>query len=311
MKRSRPPSPERAPVKPVEYTPPAGYGHDVEIYPVDELRRRAQRHDALGVERVDFHCLIHVTAGRYRQMVDFETFDCGSGSVLTIQPGQVHRFGKLAGWSGWLLVYRAEAARSRAANLSPRELEVFHQLAGMPTHLATAGAARRAVTRAFEQIAEDARLDAPAPLVNALLRSELEALLARLQLAQPHAAVGSMLEPALSRRYQRYKAAVEREYRRSHGVARYASQLGCSEKTLNRATRAVADLSAKALLVGRIVLEAKRLLAHSASPVAAIAADLGFEEATNFVKFFRRETGLTPGVFRERQGASPLRTRVR
>ena len=92
------------------------------------------------------------------------------------------------------------------------------------------------------------------------------------------------------------------EYRRWHGVARYASQLGCSEKTLNRATRAVADLSAKALLVGRIVLEAKRLLAHSAAPVAAIAADLGFEEATNFVKFFRRETGLTPGAFRARNG---------
>ncbi len=63
-------------------------------------------------------------------------------------------------------------------------------------------------------------------------------------------------------------------------------------------------MSAKALLVGRIVLEAKRLLAHSAAPVAAIAADLGFEEATNFVKFFRRETGLTPGLFRERQAAA-------
>jgi hypothetical protein len=35
--------------------------------------------------------------------------------------------------------------------------------------------------------------------------------------------------------------------------------------TLNRATRAVVDLSAKSLLFGRIVLEAKRLLAHSAS----------------------------------------------
>jgi len=70
--------------------------------------------------------------------------------------------------------------------------------------------------------------------------------------------------------------------------------LGCSEKTLNRATHAVVDMSPKSLLVGRIVLEAKRLLAHSASPVAAIAADLGFEEATNFVKFFRRETGVTP-----------------
>lgn len=294
----------RQPVKPVEYAPPAHYAHDVEVYPVAELRRRARRFDALGIERVDFHCLIHVTSGRYRQMVDFETFDCAPGSVLTIQPGQVHRFGKLEGWTGWLLIFRSEAVQSRIANVSPGELEVFRQLAEMPTHLATAGAAHRAVTGAFEQMAEDARLAAPAPLVNALLRRQLEALLARLQLARPGAAVERALDPVVLQRYRRYKSTVEREYRRWHGVGRYASHLGCTEKTLGRATRAVVDMSAKALLVDRIVLEAKRLLAHSASPVAAIAADLGFDEATNFVKFFRRETGVTPGGFRARHGVA-------
>jgi AraC-like DNA-binding protein len=95
---------------------------------------------------------------------------------------------------------------------------------------------------------------------------------------------------------------VEREYRRWHSVGQYASRLGCSEKSLSRATRTVVDMSAKSLLVDRIVLEAKRLLAHSVSPVAAIAAELGFDEATNFVKFFRRETGVTPGSFRGRHG---------
>ena len=294
----------RGPVRPVAYTPPAGYGHDVEVYPVAELRRRARRHDALGIERVDFHCLVHVTSGRYRQMVDFETFDCGPGSVLTLQPGQVHRFGKLDGWTGWLLIYRAEAVRSRTAAGSPRELEAFHQLAGMPTHLTTVGATRRAVARAFEQIEEDARLEAPAPVVNALLKGQLEALLTRLQLARPDAGVERALDPAVSRWYRRYRSAVERDYRRWHGVGLYASNLGCSEKTLNRATRAVSDRSAKSLLVDRIVLEAKRLLAHSSSAVAVIAVDLGFDEATNFVKFFRRETGVTPGRFRARQTAA-------
>jgi AraC-like DNA-binding protein len=58
------------------------------------------------------------------------------------------------------------------------------------------------------------------------------------------------------------------------------------------------------MLTQRIVLEAKRLLAHSLSPVAAIGEALGFDEATNFVKFFRRETGLTPGAFRARHSSS-------
>jgi AraC-like DNA-binding protein len=45
-------------------------------------------------------------------------------------------------------------------------------------------------------------------------------------------------------------------------------------------------------------LEAKRLLAHSLFPVANIGYEIGFSEPTNFVKFFRRETRLTPGAFR-------------
>jgi AraC-like DNA-binding protein len=286
----------------VAYAPPADYAHDIELYPVAELRRRARRFDALGIERVDFHCLIHLTAGRYRQMVDFETYDCAAGSVLTIQPGQVHRFGKLSGWTGWLLIFRSEAVQSRIANVSPGELEVFRQLAEMPTHLTLAGAARAAVTAAFEQMAADARLPAAATLVNALLRRQLEALLARLQLARPGASVERALDPVVLQRHKRYKSLVEREFRRWHSVGRYASRLGCAEKTLGRATRAVVDMSAKALLIDRIILEAKRLLAHSASPVAVIAAELGFDEATNFVKFFRRETGVTPGTFRGRHG---------
>jgi transcriptional regulator GlxA family with amidase domain len=37
---------------------------------------------------------------------------------------------------------------------------------------------------------------------------------------------------------------------------------------------------------------------HTTSPVCAISGLPGFDEATNFVKHFRRKTGQTPGAFR-------------
>lgn len=61
-----------------------------------------------------------------------------------------------------------------------------------------------------------------------------------------------------------------------------------------------AGVPAKAFLSLRIALEAKRLLAHTAESVGALAGQLGFDEPTNFVKFFRREAGCTPGEFRAR-----------
>jgi AraC-like DNA-binding protein len=293
----------RGPVTPVRYTPPAGYRFDLEVYPVATLRRRARSLGPRRVERTDFHCLIYVTAGRYRHMVDFETFDCTAGTLLLLQPGQVHRFGNLVGWKGWLVIFRSDLVQPKEAAIRLDELELFGQVERLPTRLQVAGAVRQAVTESVERMVVDARLPAAAPAVNALLRNQLQALLIRLHLVHAGPTQDERLEPIVLKRFRRFRTTVEREYRRWHSVAQYAKHLGCSQRSLSRATIEVAEMSAKSILTQRIVLEAKRLLAHSVFPVSAIGDQLGFDEATNFVKFFRRETGMTPGAFRTRQAS--------
>lgn len=296
--------PARRPVTAVEYTPPVGYALDVELYPAAELLRRAGDIDVRGLERIDFHCLIYVAAGRYSHLVDFETLVFEAGSVLVLKPGQVHRFGDLAGWDGWLMVFRSELLPARTAagasgGNAVGELEFMHQMQALPTRLVLSAAARPAVTEALERMADDSKLSACAA-VNALLCSQMQALLIRLQIDCAPPMIDERTEPALLKRFRRYHMAVEQEFARWHSVAQYAKHLGCSEKSLARAALVVTDRSAKAVLTGRIVLEAKRLLAHTLLPVAIVSDRLGFAEATNFVKFFRRETGQTPGAFRSR-----------
>jgi transcriptional regulator GlxA family with amidase domain len=58
-------------------------------------------------------------------------------------------------------------------------------------------------------------------------------------------------------------------------------------------------MGAKRAIDQRVVLEAQRLLAHSAQQVSSIAASLGFSSATNFAKFFQLHTGSTPSAFRD------------
>jgi AraC-like DNA-binding protein len=281
-----------------------GYALDVELYPAAELLRRAGDVDARGFERIDFHSLLYVAAGRYSHTVDFETLSFEAGSLLLLKPGQVHRFGNLAGWDGWLMVFRSEllpAATSAGSNAGRAggEFDFMHRMQALPTRLVLSAAARPAVTEAVKRMADDSKLAAGAT-VNLLLRSQLLALLIRLQLDCTPPAVDRLTEPALLKRFTRYHAAVEQEFARWHSVDQYAKHLGCSVKSLTRAALVLTDRSAKAVLIDRIVLEAKRLLAHTYLPVAAVSDRLGFGEATNFVKFFRRETGLTPGAFRSR-----------
>jgi AraC-like DNA-binding protein len=300
----------RRPVTAVEYKAPPGYSLDVELYPAAELRRRVGDADARGLERIDFHCLIYVTAGRYSHMVDFDTQRMTPGSLLLLQPGQVHRFGDLSGCEGWMLVFRAELLPSSPSSGDRRsevdadkmraELEPLPLADVQRTHLHLSATTQHSVIEAFERMADDARRPASRAL-NMLLRSQVQSLLIRLQLDGALSGADDRVEPVVLQRYRRFRATVERNFARSHGVAPYAARLGCSEKSLTRAAFLVTDRSAKAVLTERIVLEAKRLLAHTALPVAAIGDQLGFAEATNFVKFFRREAGQTPGAFRAQQ----------
>lgn len=81
-------------------------------------------------------------------------------------------------------------------------------------------------------------------------------------------------------------------------MADYARRLGYAPRTLTRATLDSAGMSPKALIDARVLLEAKRLLVHTAFRIGRIAVHLGFSEPTNFTKFFRRGAGMGPEGFR-------------
>lgn len=292
------PRTRREPITPVEYTPPSSYALDVEVVSAAELRRRVAAVPDRGVERVDFQVVLHVTRGTYRHMVDFDVHRCGPGSVLVLSPGQAHRFGEPSSWDGWMLIFRAETL---APGDGPGSFAIARHVADLPTHLHLERDAREAVAETIRRMTCDARLRAPRRIVASLLASQLETVLLRLAHAASDAAEG--VDPTALGRFARYRAAVEREHTRWHRVARYAKHLGCSQRSLARATMEVAGMTPKAMLTARIVLEAKRRLAHTLSPVAAIGDGLGFAEPTNFVKFFRRETGMTPGSFRAQVAA--------
>lgn len=98
--------------------------------------------------------------------------------------------------------------------------------------------------------------------------------------------------------YLRFRDAVERDFARTRRVEDYAGALGYSARTLSRATLAAAGVGAKEFIDRRVVLEARRLLAHSDHTAARIAGRLGFPSATHFSKYFRARTAQTPIAFR-------------
>lgn len=97
-----------------------------------------------------------------------------------------------------------------------------------------------------------------------------------------------------------FKNLLENNFRHEKSVNKYASQLGISEKQLQKATNTLLAHTPKQIIDERVLLEAKRLLVHSTQSVKEIAYGLGYDEPTNFIKYFRKHTGFTPLEFREK-----------
>lgn len=284
------------------YRPRAHYRLDLDVFTMADLRRRGSRQKVRTTHRYDFHTLVCVTRGQCTQVVDFRPVPCVPGSLLVLHPGQVHNFGREDDWNGWIVLFRPEFVL--AASGAARSLKLAVDMARLPEHIALAGRELKAVTRSIEQMHEDSQMDASLDDANALLRHQLHSLLTRLIILQGRQQAGDPVPAPALQRYNRFRQLVEDRFAQCHQVADYARQLGYTEKSLARAVLGSTGMTAKAFIAARIVLEAKRLLVHTDLPVAGIGEKLGFDEATNFSKFFRREAGSTPAEFRRRQLAT-------
>jgi AraC family transcriptional activator of pobA len=111
--------------------------------------------------------------------------------------------------------------------------------------------------------------------------------------------------------YNRYRKMVEEHFREHWQVNEYSSRLGLAERHLNRICHSIENKSAIEIIHGRLLLEAKRKLIYTTGPIASLAFELGFRDPAYFSRFFKKNTGLTPGAYRfdyNKSDVSPYRT---
>lgn len=96
-----------------------------------------------------------------------------------------------------------------------------------------------------------------------------------------------------------FKDLLETNYSTQKKVSFYCEQMHITSKKLNKATNKIFGNTPKEYINERVVLEAKRLLVYTSNSIKEIGFSLGFEEPTNFIKYFRNLTSKTPIEFRK------------
>jgi AraC-like DNA-binding protein len=241
--------------------------------------------------RHDFHFFLIQEKGVSHSEIDFEKYQLNKPSVLYIHPDQVHRILKVEKAIFYLLAISND-------NLHRRYLKLLNEIAPakpLPIKGEDFSVIIKAITlcielfeRKDERLYQSVLKDCCNTLVALIISKYVEQL-------QPTAALSRFETVSKA-----FKTALEQNFIETKSPSAYARFLHISTPYLNECVRHVTGFPVSYHIQQRVILEAKRLLYHSARSVKEIAAELGYEDHAYFSRLFTKVAGMSALAFRNK-----------
>ncbi len=92
---------------------------------------------------------------------------------------------------------------------------------------------------------------------------------------------------------------IDEHFKTAKSVVFYANQLHITPNYLNILCKKHFKATASHFIYDRVILEAKRLIQVSGFSFKELAYELGFSDPSYFSNFFKNQTGISPGQFKE------------
>jgi AraC-type DNA-binding domain-containing proteins len=246
--------------------------------------------------RTEFYNIIWVRSGCLKMSVDFKPIEIEQNSILFISKESVKLFEESNDFDGNIIIFTNEFFNKNANDIRYLQSSILfndirqQSLVKIPDDSSEFELLYKAMQVEFDR--ENDALQAE------ILRNYLHNLLLlaeRIKRTQGYeeTKASADLDYVLL-----FKELLDKNFKQDKSVAKYVSVLSISEKRLYNATMKILDKSPKELIDERVMLEAKRLLSYTNTSIKEIAYELGFEEPTNFIKYFRKHTSETPSDFR-------------
>ncbi len=280
-----------------------GLPAEIELVRISSIFRRHEQ-NVVQPHRADFYHIFWFTEGTPVHTVDFIPIPIQPHTLLFVNKSRVQFFDPGGNYDGWMLLFT-----DAFFNQNPQDARflrntiLFHDLLDIP--VVRLDRTATSLTVLFDQLREEFARPEDAVHVP-VLRNLLHTLL---MLADRERRTQGFSEirkgPDLDHTLH-FNALMEKQFRQVRAVRDYAAQMSLTERRLQQATAAAVGKTPKQLIDDRLVLEAKRLLVHTSLSVKEIGFELGFDEPTNFTRFFRRQIDRTPADFRK-QFSSPAR----
>ena len=242
--------------------------------------------------RIKFYNILYFTSGDDYHYVDFKKYQVKKGSLIFLNKDQIHSFSKTANYKGYIILFTDKFLSRNLINIQ----KVFYNILSKPYILDNCFEEFETIFKQLINEYED---------TNNLFKEKIFVSLFNYLILKSEKLLSNEINDNQNEKYltifEEFTNILHESYRLSRNVNFYAEKLSISPKHLNTLCRKFLNLSAKNTIDNFVVLEAKRELISN-SPIKEIAYKLGFLETTNFVKYFKKQTNISPSKFKEQLG---------
>lgn len=244
--------------------------------------------------RLHYHGILVVEEGKGILTVDDRSFKMKENTIFLWSKGQVYHFGKQAAVNGFWISFGDcfwEKAPSSASNC---KAVLFNN-----------AAANQRLEPNQSEMAEFRSL------CNSLLAesekeqytNQIDVMAAYLKIMMIKLANIKLVEEETFDSqdyivYRRFMELLSEQFRHFHAVSDYAEMLNITPRRLSELCKRCSNASAKEIINGQIIAEAKRLLQFSSCSVKDIAYQLNFHTSEQFSHFFKKNTEIAPVNYR-------------
>ncbi len=260
------------------------------------------RHDKLPhpldkPHRVNFYTILFITKGKGNHFIDFQSHPYVEKTILFTSKGQIQAFEIRPETDGFLILF-TEAFLSK--NMIHSDILSFSRLYNYHIY---SPAVQPADARGNEFYAIVNEIYNEYVFSDPFAKEEILQLLLKLFLLKAERIKRTLMPKEKNSewlmKFGQFKKLVETHCFETRNAKDYAGMMYMSYNHLNDISKSITGNTAKAFIDNFIILEIKRHLAVSDISVKELAYEIGFDEPTNFVKYFKKHMGLSPFQFKK------------
>ena len=234
------------------------------------------------------------TKGKGEHQIDFNSYKVKTGSVFLLNPGQVHCWKLSEDARGFVFFHTREFYNSIYLNRKIEDFPFFYLSKNHPVIYLTPKELGY-IEGLFNEINNEFKSNFAHRDIK--LGSLVDLVYLGLERLYEDGEEVLQNKNANYLKVEKLQKLIDENYKTEKQASDYADMMNMTTRHLSRICQDTLDKSTSDLISERIILEAKRLLIHNDISVSQVAEQLGYDDYSYFIRFFKKNVGMSPKEF--------------